>query len=79
MGPFQIASAQRKFLPVATHYFTKWVEVEPLTTIIERKVENMVGKDIICYFCILAFSIIITTSNLIQRHLVHSASSGEST
>ena len=45
-----MASAQRKFLLVATDYFTKWVEAEPLATITEKKVEGMVWKDIICRF-----------------------------
>ncbi|XP_052189925.1 uncharacterized protein LOC127799739 [Diospyros lotus] len=50
LGPFPMASAQRKFLLVATDYFTKWVEAEPLATITEKKVEGMVWKDIICRF-----------------------------
>ena len=50
MGPFPIASTQRKFLLVATDYFTKWVKAEPLATIIEKKVEGMVWKDIIFHF-----------------------------
>ena len=45
-----MASAQRKFLLVATDYFTKWVEAEPLATITEKKVEGMVWKDIIYRF-----------------------------
>ncbi|XP_052208820.1 uncharacterized protein LOC127812465 [Diospyros lotus] len=50
LGPFPMASAQRKFLLVATDYFTKWVEAEPLATITEKKVEGMIWKDIICRF-----------------------------
>ncbi|XP_052206772.1 uncharacterized protein LOC127811099 [Diospyros lotus] len=50
LGPFPMASAQRKFLLVATDYFTKWVEAEPLATITEKKVEGVIWKDIICRF-----------------------------
>ena len=52
LGLFPMAQAQRKFLLVATDYFTKWVEPEPLATITEKKVEGMVWKDIICRFSI---------------------------
>ncbi|KAL0361929.1 UNVERIFIED_CONTAM: hypothetical protein Sradi_3877400 [Sesamum radiatum] len=33
VGPFPVASDQRKFLLVAIDYFTKWVEAEPLARI----------------------------------------------
>ena len=39
-----------RFLLVAIDYFTKWVEVEALVTIIEAKVQNFVWKNIICRF-----------------------------
>ncbi|KAL0433451.1 UNVERIFIED_CONTAM: hypothetical protein Slati_2679400 [Sesamum latifolium] len=35
VGPFPMASGQRKFLLVAIDYFTKWVEAEPLAHITE--------------------------------------------
>ena len=38
MGPFPIAMRQLKFLIVGIDYFTKWVEVEVLATIIEKNV-----------------------------------------
>ncbi|XP_052181973.1 uncharacterized protein LOC127794767 [Diospyros lotus] len=50
LGPFPRATRQRKFLLVATDYFTKWIEAEALATINARKVEAMVWKDIICRF-----------------------------
>ncbi|XP_052190043.1 uncharacterized protein LOC127799867 [Diospyros lotus] len=50
LGPFPQATGQRKFLLVATDYFTKWIEAEALATISARKVEAMVWKDIVCRF-----------------------------
>ncbi|KAL0416730.1 UNVERIFIED_CONTAM: hypothetical protein Slati_3504900 [Sesamum latifolium] len=35
VGPFPLATGQRKFLLVAIDYFTKWVEAEPLARITE--------------------------------------------
>ena len=35
---------------VAIDYFTKWVEVEALSTITEAKVQNFVWKNIVCWF-----------------------------
>ena len=48
--PFLVTLAQRKFLLVAIDYFMKWVEAEPLPTIIKKKMEGMVWKDIIFHF-----------------------------
>ena len=39
-----------RFLLVAIDYFTKWVEAEALATITEAKVQNFVGKNIVCKF-----------------------------
>jgi len=50
LGPFPLASGQRKFLLVAIDYFTKWVEVEPLAQITEVKVENFIQNSIIFRF-----------------------------
>ena len=50
LGPFPQATGGRKFLLVATDYFTKWVEVEPLATITSKKIESMVWQNIICRF-----------------------------
>jgi len=41
---------QLKFIVVAIEYFTKWVEVESLTTIIAKKISKFVWKSIICRF-----------------------------
>ncbi|KAM2804669.1 hypothetical protein COP1_045511 [Malus domestica] len=37
---------------VAVDYFTKWAEVEPLTTITEAKIQDFVWKNILCRFSI---------------------------
>ena len=50
MGPFPIGRRQLKFLIVAIDYFTKWVEAEPLATIIEKNIQNFVWKAVICRF-----------------------------
>jgi transposase InsO family protein len=50
MGPFPIGRRQLKFLVVAIDYFTKWVEAEPLATIIERNIQNFIWKAVICRF-----------------------------
>ena len=41
---------QVKFLLVAIDYFTKWVEAKALTTIMEAKVQNFMGENIVCKF-----------------------------
>ena len=50
MGPFPLGKKQLKFLIVAIDYFTKLVEVEPVTMITEVKVTSFVWKNIICKF-----------------------------
>ena len=42
LDPFPVAPRHLKFLLAAINYFTKWVEANPLATIIEWKVENLV-------------------------------------
>ena len=50
MGSFPTVIRQLKFLVVGIDYFTKWVEVEALTTITEKNVRNFVWKNIICKY-----------------------------
>ena len=50
LGPLPIGKGQCKFIIVAVDYFTKWVEAEPLATIIEQKIRNFVWRAIICRF-----------------------------
>ena len=42
IGSFPIAVRQLKFLIVGIDYFTKWVEVEALTTIMERTMRSFI-------------------------------------
>ena len=50
VGLLPQGKGQVKFLLVAINYFTKWVEVESLVTIIEAKIQNFIWKNIICKF-----------------------------
>ena len=50
MGPFLVASMQRKFLYVAIDYFIKWMEAELVAQIIEFKARDFVWKCIIYRF-----------------------------
>ncbi|KAL0458685.1 UNVERIFIED_CONTAM: hypothetical protein Slati_0495700 [Sesamum latifolium] len=50
VGPFPIASDQRKFLLVAIDYFTKWVEAESLARITAGEVMKFIWKNIVCRF-----------------------------
>jgi len=49
-GPFSLGKGQRKFHLVGVDYFTKWIEVEPLTSISTKNVENFVWRSIVCWF-----------------------------
>ena len=50
MGPFPTALRQLKFLVVGINYFAKWVEVEPLATIMEKSICLFVWRNIICRY-----------------------------
>ncbi|KAK2997639.1 hypothetical protein RJ639_026632 [Escallonia herrerae] len=50
LGPFPMASGQRRFVIVAIDYFTKWTEAESLATITSAKCEDFFWKNIICHF-----------------------------
>nr|CAN82191.1 hypothetical protein VITISV_017991 [Vitis vinifera] len=50
VGSFPTAPAQKKFLLVATDYFSKWVEVEAFANIKDKDVIKFVWKNIICRF-----------------------------
>ncbi|RVW91364.1 hypothetical protein CK203_035458 [Vitis vinifera] len=48
VGPLPTAAAQKKFLLVATDYFSKWVEVVAYARIKDKDVTKFVWKNIIC-------------------------------
>ncbi|KAK3021706.1 hypothetical protein RJ639_046556 [Escallonia herrerae] len=50
LGPFPVASSQRRFVIVAIDYFTKWTEAESLATIISVKCEDFFWKNVVCHF-----------------------------
>ena len=50
VDPLPQSKGQVKFLLVAIDYFTKWVEVEALATIMKSRIQSFVWKNIICRF-----------------------------
>ncbi|KAG6472849.1 hypothetical protein ZIOFF_070327 [Zingiber officinale] len=50
VGPFPMATGQRKFLLVTVDYFSKWVEAEPLAKITKQMVKKFIWQNIICRF-----------------------------
>ena len=50
VGPLSVAAAQKKFLLVATDYFSKWVEAEAYVSTKDKDVTKFVWKNIICQF-----------------------------
>ena len=50
VGPLPAAPAQKKFLLVATNYFSKWVEAEAYASIKDKDVTKFVWKNIVCRF-----------------------------
>ena len=50
VGPLPRASGNRQWLIVATDYFTKWVEAEPLTHIMDADSKKFMWKNIITRF-----------------------------
>ena len=47
---FPMAVQQLKFLVMGIDYFTKWIEAEPLATIMKKNVRSYIWKSIICRF-----------------------------
>ena len=50
VGPLLITTTQKKFLLVATDYFSKWVEAEAYANIKDKDVSKFVWKNIIYRF-----------------------------
>ena len=53
MGSFPKATGNRRFLLVATDYFTKWVEIEPLANIRNHDVKRFLWRNIVTRFGVL--------------------------
>ncbi|GJT48771.1 reverse transcriptase domain-containing protein [Tanacetum coccineum] len=49
-GPFPEGPGKVKFLIVAIHYFTKWIEAKPVATITGNQVKKFVWDNIVCRF-----------------------------
>lgn len=52
---------------MAIHYFTKWVEVEALSQIMEKKTTSFVWKNIICIYGI-SYAIITDNGRQFDNH-----------
>ena len=50
VGQFPKAARNQRWLLVGTNYFTKWVEVEPLSNIMDLDVKKFVWKNIVTRF-----------------------------
>ncbi|XP_074373990.1 uncharacterized protein LOC141714369 [Apium graveolens] len=50
LGPFPVASGQRKFIVVAIDYFTKWIVIKALTKITTKKISQFYWDNVICRF-----------------------------
>ena len=60
LSPFPPAKGQRKFIIIAIDYFSKYVEVEPLSTITDKQVCQFLWRIIITRYAILR---VIITDN----------------
>ena len=49
LGPFPLSIRQMKYLVVATVYFTKWIEDEPVAQITTHKIQHFVWKNIVSF------------------------------
>ena len=50
VGPLPLATGQRKFMLVATDYFTKWVETKAYAHIRATQLFRFVQKNLVCRF-----------------------------
>ena len=50
LGPFLLALGQVKYVIMATDYFTKWIEAEPLSTIVVAQVMKFIWRNIFTHF-----------------------------
>lgn len=50
VGPLLTAQGNYKYAVVAVEYFTKWIEVKPLTRITSEEVRKLFWQNTICRF-----------------------------
>ncbi|XP_074351462.1 uncharacterized protein LOC141690574 [Apium graveolens] len=50
LGPFPMASGQRKFIVVAIDYFTKWIEAKALAKITTKQITQLFWENVICRY-----------------------------
>ena len=50
VDPLPTGTTQKMLLLIATHYFSKWVEVEAYANIKDKDVTKFVCKNIVCRF-----------------------------
>ncbi|KAM1815857.1 hypothetical protein ACFX12_000329 [Malus domestica] len=50
VGPMLPAAEGKGMMIMATDYFTKWVEAEPMTTTTQTDIKRFIWKNIICRF-----------------------------
>ena len=50
LGPFLVASGQRKYIFVAIDYFTKWIEAKPLAKITTKQVTQFIWENVMCRY-----------------------------
>ena len=50
VGPFPKAAGNKRYLPVGTDYFTKWVEAKPLANIKDADAKRFVWRNIVTRF-----------------------------
>jgi hypothetical protein len=50
MGKLTLAQGNYTFAIVVVEYFTKWVEVKPVTNITSATIQNFLWQNIICHY-----------------------------
>ncbi|RDY14430.1 Gypsy retrotransposon integrase-like protein 1, partial [Mucuna pruriens] len=71
LGPFSTASGQIKYLIVVVDYFTKWVEVEPVATIMVDRIKCFYWKKIFCRFGLPTEIVSNNGTQFASRSIVH--------
>ena len=70
LGAFPPAKGQMKFIIVAVHYFSKYVEVEPLSTIIDKQVCQFIWRNIITRYDIPRIIITDNSRQFISKNTI---------